>query len=302
MSAIHLACAARIDYVPHSAAMLHSVLAERGGDEIEVHYLCGSDLSEADRSKLRELVEGGGCRISFLRVDAVRVAGLRTRSFLPASHWYRVFLPELLPDLDRLIYLDADVIVRRPLSELWATDLGDNHVAAVTNVFQRHEIVRAADLGLPGPDAYFNSGVMLMNLERLRQDDIATAVLTYARANHEKLAWPEQDALNVVVGSRRLPLHPRWNCMNSILTFPWSVDTFGRAAVAEARRDPAIRHFEGPGPNKPWHYLCDAPMRELYFEHRRETPWPHVEVEGRTPVSAARLRMRRLAGWVRPTP
>jgi hypothetical protein len=90
--------------------------------------------------------------------------------------------------------------------------------------------------------------------------------------------------------------------MNSIVSFPWSVDVFGRAAVAEARRDPAIRHFEGPGANKPWHYLCDAPMRGLYFEHRRETPWPDVELEGRTPASAARLRMRRLAGWVRPTP
>src|SRR3954454_280310 len=103
MSAIHVACAARIDYVPHSAAMLHSVLAQHAGGGVEVHYLCGSDLTDGDRAKLRELVEGGGGRISFLPVDAVRVDGLRTRSFLPASHWYRIFLPELLPDLDRLI-------------------------------------------------------------------------------------------------------------------------------------------------------------------------------------------------------
>ncbi len=302
MSAIHVACAARIDYVPHSAAMLHSVLAQHAGDVVEVHYLCGGDLTDRDRAKLTELVEGGGGRISFLRVDAIRVEGLRTRSFLPASHWYRIFLPELLPDLERLIYLDADLIARRPLSELWSTDLDDNHVAAVTNVFQRHEMIRAADLGLPGLDAYFNSGVMLMDLERLRQDDLASAVLTYARANHDRLAWPEQDALNVVIGSSRVPLHPRWNCMNSVLNFPWSVDTFGRATVAEAERDPAIRHFEGPGANKPWHYLCDVPMRDLYFEHRRETPWPDVEVEGKTLGNAARLGMRRLAGWVRPTP
>jgi hypothetical protein len=79
--------------------------------------------------------------------------------------------------------------------------------------------------------------------------------------------------------------------MNSVVLFPWAAEVFGADAVAEARENPAIRHFEGPSVNKPWHVLCDRSMRDLYLEHRRGTPWPKVELEG---VTAANLLRR---GW-----
>jgi hypothetical protein len=66
----------------------------------------------------------------------------------------------------------------------------------------------------------------------------------------------------------------------------------GREELEEARRDPAIRHFEGPDQNKPWHYLSEPDARALYMGHRRETPWPRLRADGRTPRNVAR-RMRR---------
>ncbi len=51
---------------------------------------------------------------------------------------------------------------------------------------------------------------------------------------------------------------------------------FGAEAVEEARRNPGIRHFEGPGSNKPWDPGCERAMRELYLDHRSRTPWPPV--------------------------
>jgi lipopolysaccharide biosynthesis glycosyltransferase len=131
-----------------------------------------------------------------------------------------------------------------------------------------------------------------MNLEAMRRDGSTRAVIDWALANRDKLDWPEQDALNVVLGDRRLPLHPRWNVMNSVLNYPWAVDAFGADALEEARRDPAIRHFEGPSINKPWHYLCERSMRELYFEHRRQTPWPRARLEGATPGNVVRRLVR----------
>jgi lipopolysaccharide biosynthesis glycosyltransferase len=83
----------------------------------------------------------------------------------------------------------------------------------------------------------------------------------------------------VVLGSRRRALHPRWNYMNSMAMFPWSAAQFPRGQLREAARSPGIRHFEGPTVNKPWHSLCEQELRELYFEHRRRTPWPELELE-----------------------
>ena len=134
-----------------------------------------------------------------------------------------------------------------------------------------------------------------MNLALMRSDDRTAALKRCARERLGALLWPDQDALNLVLGERRLDLHPRWNAMNSMRKFPWSGELLEPAAIEEAIRDPAIVHFEGPRENKPWHLLCDHPLRRIYFEHRRETPWPRVRQEGVTLSNLARLGRRRIA-------
>ena len=75
---------------------------------------------------------------------------------------------------------------------------------------------------------------------------------------------------------------------------PWAADVLGAAAVEEARRRPGIRHFEGPGDNKPWHLLNRSPGRDAYFAHRRATPWPRTRPDGLTAANLARRAVRAL--------
>ena len=295
MTVLDVACAADEPYAAHSAAMLHSVIANRGTSEVRVHYLHGPGFPERSAELIREMVEAGGASISFRSIPDERIAGLPEMEFVTRAMWYRIFLPELLPEVGRVLYLDVDTIALDSLEPLWEIDLAGSYVAAVTNVFYMpSHAQRPAELGIE-PTDYFNSGVVLMNLELMRRDDSAWALFDYAVGHAAELAWPDQDALNVVLGGRRVPLHPRWNCMNSVLLFPWAVDVFGADAVAEARARPAIRHFEGPTINKPWRYGCESPMREVYFEHRRQTPWPRARIEGATPGNIARRLARSLS-------
>jgi len=290
---IEVACAAEGPYVPHSAAMLHSVLSHTGAARI--HYLHSPGLPAPTAGRLQRMVERGGGTIVFHRMDREAVAGFPAQHRFTAAMWYRLFLPELLPAVDRVLYLDCDTIAMDYLDELWATDLEDHWLAAVTNVFEPWSAHRPAELGLPGPEAYFNSGVLLLNLGQMRRDRRGEALRELVRTRGEELLWPDQDALNLVLGERRLPLQPRWNCMNSVLAFPAAREVFGDAAVEAARQRPGIRHFEGPDANKPWHLLCEAPGRKAYFEHRHATPWPRTRREGVTAVNA----LRRLARVVR---
>jgi lipopolysaccharide biosynthesis glycosyltransferase len=291
---IHVSCAAEGAYVRHSAAMLHSVLAHRGGRAVTVHYLHGPRFPAAAGRRLAAMAAAMGGTVAFHRIEDHEVAGLPAEHRFTPAMWYRLLLPERLPSVDRVLYLDVDTLAADDLGPLWETDLRGNWVAAVTNVFEPWAAGRPAELGLPGPQAYFNSGVLLLDLAGLRRDGRGTALRAFVREHGDELLWPDQDALNVVLGERRLPLHPRWNAMNSVLAFPWSADVFGARAVEEARRRPGIRHFEGPGENKPWHLLCSAPGREAYFAHRRGTPWPRVRREGVTPANVARRAWRRL--------
>ena len=292
MNTLHIACAADDAYVPHTATMIRSVLDSEPEGAVCVHFLHGPRLSAEARAGLTAMVAKAGAEIEFAEVSDERVGGLRTGDGWPSPIWYRVFLPELLSTLDRILYLDGDLLVLDSLRELWATDLSDCYVAAVTNIFQPDHLHHVENLGLPDPSAYFNSGVLLMNLDALRRDDCAQSLLTYARANAERLRCPDQDVLNVVLGERRLALHPRWNCMTSVLRFPQARAIFGDA-VDEARADPAIRHFEGPGANKPWHFLSEPGAAELYESYRRRTPWPEFRPEGRSLGNLVRRLGRR---------
>lgn len=280
---LHIACAADQRYLAHSAAMLHSVLAHSPEHSVHVHYLHGPRLSPEAISRLTGMAEHNGDSISFVLVAEETIADLPETSEFTATMWYRIFLPELLPEVDRILYLDIDTIALDSLAPLWGVDVSGHYVAAVSNVRPPWIVGHPERLGLPASQSYFNSGVLLMNLDAMRRDECTSAIRRYAFEHRLQLVWPDQDALNVVLGGRRLHLHPRWNCMNSILQFPGAVEVFGVAEVEQARRSPAIRHFEGPSANKPWHVLCATRDRESYRRHRRETPWPHYLPDGITP-------------------
>ena len=287
---LDVACAAEGSrYIAHSATMLHSVIAAHADDDVYIHYLHGPEFPRSARDRLASWVRGLGASIQFTLIPDDRLAGVPTRGFTRKATWYRVFLPELLPGRDRLLYLDSDLIVVDHLRDLYeTTDLGDHLLGAVTNVFQHNDANRPAELGLPSSDLYFNAGVLLMNLAAMREEGCSRQLITYARENAELISFRDQDALNVVLGERRLALHPRWNCMNSFYVFDYAAQTFADGHLDEAKQNPGIRHFEGPAINKPWHYLCEREMRELYAEHRAQTPWPRFRREGRTPRNVIR--------------
>lgn len=266
---LDVACAARGDYVPHSAAMLHSVLAEG----VRAHYLHAPGLRRSSRRRLERVARARGGEIVFAEIADERVAELRVHGYFTSAMWYRILLPELLPDVERVLYLDADTIAMAPIAPLWDVDLDGALVAAVTNVFEPWRGTEHTDALDLDQDAYFNSGVLLLNLAEMRRSGTTEEIRRVAAERSEQLLWPDQDVLNLVLGSRRVPLHPRYNAMNSVLLFDNAADVFGQEAVEEARAAPAIRHFEGPGANKPWERACTVPHRDAWLAHRRATPW-----------------------------
>ncbi len=283
---LHIATGGDAAYLPHAAAMMHSAIVGSPGVQMELHYLHGPELPRRDREALTRMADDLGAAITLSEIPDDRIAELPGASFAPRQLWYRVYLPELLPEVDRVLYLDGDTLVLDTLGPLESLDLEGHCLAAVTNVFAPWDAGYPATLGLPAP--YFNSGVLLMDLAAWRQRDLAAAVTEHARAHPEALPWGDQDSLNVVLAGDRLALHPRWNCMNSLLAFEGAADVLGEDAVAEAKQRPAIRHFEGPAENKPWHYLAATESRALYREHRLGTPWPEVRYAGRTPRNVLR--------------
>lgn len=275
---VDVACTTDRRYAPHTAAMLHSLLEANPGEAFRIHVLHEA-LGPDDAERLRQTGAAYGASFEFHVVDTARMRGFPTRTF-HASCWYRIFLPELLPNLTTVLYLDSDMVVLDRIRPLWETDVSDHPFAAAANPLYPFmpNFPRTA-LGIADPRRYFNSGVLLMNLARLRSAGAVARLRAYAQAHPDNL-YPEQDALSALFHAECLPLHLRWNAQSTLWDLRPEQLPLPRDEVDEARRRPAIVHFIGP--YKPWQYLCRHPLRHLYFTHRAQTPWPVAAVEGRT--------------------
>lgn len=271
-------------YIAHTAAMLHSLREHNPDHKVSLFFVHDIRLCTKLKDQFEEFCNSLNIPISWLQVTDEQIADLPGWGYIPPVVWYRIFLPALLPiDIEKLLFIDGDVLVLDDLAPLWKTPFSNNELfAAVTNPVPETYAHRAVELGLPGPEKYFNAGIALWNIKAMRATQFTKTMLDYSSIHMEKLIWLEQDAANALYYDQRIELHPRWNCQNGFFYNSWGCGLFAAEDVTSATTKPGMVHFEGGSFAKPWHYLCKHPYRGLYFKHRKKTPWPKVDIDGKT--------------------
>jgi lipopolysaccharide biosynthesis glycosyltransferase len=266
---ITVACAADSDYVRPLAVMLKSVLRCVSSDIALTFHLAGTGIPARDAKRLDDLCAEHRAQIHLHELRAADVSRLPTWGRMSVATYHRLLLAELLPrEVKKVIWLDCDLLVRADLARLWETELGGCHLLAVRDplvplVSSRYGVRRWRELGLPESGGYFNAGVMLIDLERWREDEVGTRAAAYVEANRGSVMFWDQEGLNAVLCGRWGELDSRWN------EFSASVALVQRRAAA---RDPWIVHFSGN--LKPW--VLPRPAmgnRALFYEVLDETPW-----------------------------
>ncbi len=266
--------------MPWTATVIRSALDRHEPGRLAFHLLHDGRLPEADLARLETFVTAAGGSIVCHAVQDRRIDALRPPDSGSHVTWFRLIVPDLLPDIPRVLLIDSDTLIVDELTSLWNTDLEGAPLAAVANVVEptRHDHVRS--VGIQDVHSYLNAGVLLLDLEKLRAEGAVPKLLEFASENASKISWLDQDTLNVVFAGRWKRLHPRWNAMNSLWTWTeWANDLFGLDVVNEAVSRPAILHFEGPAMSKPWHYLSTHPWRDTYRATLARTPWADTPLD-----------------------
>lgn len=270
-------------YVPWAGiAMLscHEVNSATGCDFELVH---DGSIDSRHARELMSIVEGTNSSVRLHSFDRDKIATLPTTTDFGAIVWLRFFLPEILSDRSKVVYLDSDTFATGQIGEIWNIQLDGRPIGAVANVVEPNARVHVERLGVQYPGGFFNSGVLLMDLAAMRANRSTDRLIEFATSHAKRLLWPDQDALNVVFNQDWMSLHPKWNVQNSFWSWrDWTLEVFGGELLTEALQDVRVRHFEGPNLSKPWHYLCSAPMVRDYREMLRRSPWAPLGLEDRT--------------------
>jgi lipopolysaccharide biosynthesis glycosyltransferase len=233
-----------------AAITIASVLRNRRS-RVQFHLVVdpSPDLARLLHTVLKHF--GGDGRIIEAAPEAAFDVDARGPYGVPSTATYRrLLLPELLPELDRLIYLDADIIVRDDLAELWTTALNDYPLGAVPDAWAaENETMRQRF-----PGGYFNCGVLLMDLVCWRAQSIERRAFALV---HECLAGGargpllyDQDPLNDVLKGSWQRLSPRWNFTAYFTDAAAAALSISTKEIDKVRDAPAIVHFVGG--YKPW--------------------------------------------------
>ena len=269
---IAVAFAADENYIQHLSVAMLSILYNIKAD-VHIHFVVlGDGLSEESNFGLTQIIQNHDASISFHEVEFNlfdTVMNYNILSYVSRATCGRLFLDDIFED-DKLLYLDCDILVRDDISTLWNIDIEEFYAGCV---FDPELQDRKEKLGIAQEASYFNAGVLLLNLNRCRQDNVLRNTLKYMVKNSDKLFFSDQDALNVSMSNNWFPLHPRWN----VQSFMFNIFYNGKLRkkytpeIIEAVKDPAIVHFTTN--DKPWYYRCENPYVEEYSKYLDLTPW-----------------------------
>ena len=185
----------------------------------------------------------------------------------PREAAFPLLLAELLPEsLERVLFLDADLLVMDDLTEVWESPLDGCVVAAVSDsAVPRCSSPRGVKgwqgFGIAAEAAYFNGGVLLMDLARWRKREITPKVHRYLKVTVEPIDFLHQEAMNAVLWNEWKPLDARWNLLASHAGRPH------QSAASDAWRHPGVVHFAGR--MKPWRGPVGGPFNAPYQETLR---------------------------------
>lgn len=265
-------------FVPQVAAGICSV-CENNRDEKITFYLISDGISEQNQKKLKTFVQKYHQKLQIIAIGDLKEYfdfDFDTTGWNPIV-LARLVLDKLLPnDLDRILYLDGDTIVRGSLTELYHTDIGDSVIGA--SIEPTADKARRQALSLEGY-AYYNAGVLLINLKKWRQDKTGQKILDYYAAHDGKLFANDQDAINGALRGEIYTLLPKYNFCNIYHQYPYRflrklvapAQYIPAAEFADSVKNPVIIHYLGE--ERPWRAGNRHQYRDDYQKYLAKTPW-----------------------------
>lgn len=249
------------NFVKFTAVTIKSLIANASKEfSYDIHILC-TKISKEKKRKAQELASEG-FKIYFDDVtDYLKSISYRLpiRDYYSKTTYYRLFISEMFPELDKAVYLDSDMIVLGDISKLYSHDIGENYVGACNEQAMVQTDVYGTYveqcIGLDR-NKYFNAGMLLLNCMQFRKQKILDQ---FIRLLHEYsfAVTQDEDYLNLICKDKVFWIENSWN-----------VETYGE--IKYSAETAKIIHYLMVG--KPWHF-ADVPFGGIFWSYAKQTPF-----------------------------
>ena len=254
------------NYAQHIAVVIASIMAKT--KERVCFYVINDNISKDKIEKLKNTADTFKAQIEFITVSEDKFINVYLSGHVSKAAYFRLALADILRnDIEKVIYLDVDLLVFDDINKLWQIDLENLPLAAVPDYGimasvrlckQKNQVI-----GLPVGEKYFNSGVLVVNLKEWRKEDYTKQILEII--NNNQLPHHDQDALNKLFMHKWKELELRWNVIPPIY-YLFNKVVFNkklRNSALKAKSDIAILHYAGS--YKPWQFKMYNGFNDKYY-------------------------------------
>ena len=256
----NITCNTDNNYAQHCCATLCSLFENNKDMIFNVHVLTNA-LSIENEGEIKQLCSRYNAFLTIHEVDESRLEGVKFRKHRPLTKaaYYRILLPEIIDkSIDKILYLDCDMIVVGSVRELFEIEL-DSFALAATKDCMPFNSHHRKQLQFESDERSFCSGIMMINLKYWREHNSTEALLEYSRRERGEIFLHDQDALNYVFKKQWFLLPPKWN--KPAQSYMPDVNDTAYFDVYEYVHEPIIIHFSSDA--KPW-FNIKFPYSKLY--------------------------------------
>lgn len=267
-----------INYAPHLAVTIASIVANAPGARFRF-MIIHDGVPPSHQSQVETAAPGQ--IFEWHEIADTRLLEIEGHNHITRASYFRFAIPAFAPsDAKRVIYLDCDLVVLGDLREMVRIDLKGNMVGAVRDPAIDSEDFARRWGKTPKRGAYFNAGVLLLDIEMIRSTGTFESAIKILRENREKCTFADQCALNFLMWDHWTPIDPTWNVQRRTV-IQEGTPCYLTAEEMKTGYRPKIIHFTET--NKPWSPDAYHPYVWTYYKYLRQTPyWRTVNDKART--------------------
>jgi lipopolysaccharide biosynthesis glycosyltransferase len=270
---IVLVCAADDNYAMPLAVTLRSAIEHLGAKrKLSIFIIDGGIEADNKRKIAISLHSDKVANLTWLNPSENLITDVEVSSYYTKAIFYRLLIPELLPEYPKAIYLDSDVVVNADLGNLWDVEIGDHYLLAARDLYFPTILSTSCKKFLQSTglmiNKFFNSGVLSINLEKWRLEKTGIEVVKCI-SQHKLL---DQEGLNIVLKDKWQEINPQWNQTCGIYECEsWGKSPFTEEIFTNIVNNPFIIHFTSA--NKPWNSIGRHPAQPLFYYYLDLTAW-----------------------------